>query len=114
MTEGVGSTMESWRPIDPDKRGRHRTMSSAWDAAVASMLTERNAFFDSLADRWRVLFPDVAARPGRYEDGKIFLYVSSASANFTVRPRLKSIARRLESLPGAPKRVDLRLEIHAR
>jgi hypothetical protein len=105
---------ERWRPIDPDKRGRHRTMSSALDAALKDLLTERNDFFDSLADRWSALFPGLAARPGRYEDGKIFLYVASASANFAVRPRLKTIARRLAALPGAPARIDLRLEIRAR
>lgn len=103
--------MENWRPIDPDKRGRHKTMSSALDAALKDLLTERNDFFDSLADRWEGLFPGLAARPGRYEDGKIFLYVASASASFAIRPRLRGIADRLKRLPGAPKRVELRLEI---
>jgi hypothetical protein len=105
---------ERWRPIDPDKRGRHRTMSSALDAALRDLLTERNEFFDSLADRWSALFPGLAARPGRYEDGKIFLYVASASANFAVRPRLKAITEKLRQLPGAPRRIELRLEIRSR
>jgi hypothetical protein len=106
--------MEGWRPIDPDKRGRHKCLSSALDAALDSMLKERNDFFDSLPARWRQLFPSLAAWPGRYEDGKIVLYVSSASANFAVRPRLKAIQRRLQELPGAPANVNLRLEIRSR
>ena len=68
---------------------------------------------DSLVDRWRVLFPDVPARPGRYEDGKIFVYVKTVPTLFLLRPRLRQMAAKLAALPGAPKKVDLRLEIHA-
>ena len=102
------------RAIEPEKRGRHETFGSAIGAALVDLTTEKNPFFDSLADVWPRLFPGLAARPGRYEDGKIFLYVRSASASFMVRPRLRAVAARLASLPGAPKQVDLRLEIHSR
>ncbi len=102
----------NWQPIDPDKRGRHKTTTSAFDAALKDLLTEHNPFFDSLADNWKRLFPDVPARPGRYEDGKIFIYVSNAPTAFLVRPKLRKIAARLATLPGAPKRIDLRLEQH--
>ena len=102
----------NWRPKEPDKRGRHATVSSALDAAFKDLTTERSAFFDSLADRWAVLFPDLPARPGRYEAGKIFVYVRNASTAFLVRPRLRAVAAKLAALPGAPKRIDLRLEQH--
>ena len=99
--------------IEPDKRGRYETFGSAVDAALVDLTTEKNPFFDSLADVWGSLFPGLAAKPGRYEDGKIFLYVKSAPASFGVRPKLRAIAARLAKLPGAPAKINLRLEIHA-
>lgn len=99
-----------------DQRGRHASFGSALGAAVSEvrgLLAERNDFFDSLADRWDALFPTLPARPGRYEDGKIFVYVRSAPLLFATRPKLRQIARTLAGLPGAPKKIDLRLEIHA-
>lgn len=106
--------MEIWRPIAPDQRGRHKTLGSALDAAFRELTTERNGFFDSLPDVWTTLFPTLPAKPGRYEDGKIFIYVRNAATSFTVRPKLKEIAKRLSELSGAPRRIDLRLEIHSR
>ena len=102
----------NWKPLDPDKRGRHKTIASAFEAAFRDLTTEKNTFFDSLADRWQELFPDLPARPGRYEDGKIFIYVRNAPTAFLVRPRLRAIAAKLAALPGAPKKIDLRLEQH--
>ena len=103
----------NWQPVDPDKRGRHKTVASAFDAALKDLLTEKNPFFDSLCDNWKALFPTLPAKPGRYEDGKIFIYVKTAPTSFVVRPQLRKIAAALAKLPGAPKKVDLRLEIHA-
>ena len=94
------------------ERGRHKTIASAFEAAFRDLTTEKNTFFDSLADRWQELFPDLPARPGRYEDGKIFIYVRNAPTAFLVRPRLRAIAAKLAALPGAPKKIDLRLEQH--
>ena len=102
----------NWKPVDPDKRGRHKTIASAFDAAFKDLTVEKNAFFDSLVDNWRTLFPNLPARPGRYEDGKIFVYVKNAPTAFLVRPKLRAIAAKLATLPGAPKKVDLRLEQH--
>ncbi|MGN0854360.1 MAG: hypothetical protein ACI4R9_02435 [Kiritimatiellia bacterium] len=104
---------ESWRPLAPDRRGRHKTFASAIDAAFQDLLTEKNPFFDTLVDRWPSLFPDLPARPGRYEAGKIFLYVRNAPTNFALRAKLPMIRRTLARQPGAPKKIDLRLEIHA-
>lgn len=103
----------NWQPREPERRGRHATFGAAIDAAFADLLTQRDPFFDTLVDRWRALFPDLPARPGRYEDGKIFLYVKNAPTNFALRPRLPAIRRTLAAQPGAPKKIDLRLEIHA-
>ena len=76
-------------------------------------MADHDPFFDSLADRWDSLFPGLPARPGRYEDGMIFLYAPDASQAFFVRPRLRAIAARLASLPGAPRRPVVKLEVRA-
>ena len=104
---------EHWRPIAPNERGKHKTLASALDAAFRDLTTERNDFFDSLCDDWKRLFPDLPARPGKYADGKIFIFVRNAATSFLIRPKLRAIAAKLATLPGAPKRIDLRLEIHA-
>jgi hypothetical protein len=101
-----------WEPAEPQKRGRHKTFASALDAVVSDILTERNDFFDSLSDRWPSLFPGLAAKPGRYDGGKMFLYVKSAPALFATRPKLPAVKRALAKLPGAPKSINLVLEIH--
>ena len=101
----------NWQPLAPGERGRHTTFASALDAALADLATERNEFFDSLADVWPTLFPGLPARPGRYEGGAIYLYVPNAPTNFVVRPKLAAIKRKLAELPGAPKKIDLKLEI---
>ena len=95
------------------ERGRHKTMASAFDAAFKDLTTEKNPFFDSLCDNWKALFPDVPAHPGRFEDGQIFIYERNSPPTFVVRPKLRTIAARLARLPGAPVKVDLRLEIHS-
>lgn len=101
-----------WKPIAPDQRGRHSTAASAFDAAFKSLVNERGEFFDSLVDNWKTLFPDVPARPGRAENGRIYIYVRNAPTSYVVRPRLRAIAAKLATLPNAPKKIDLRLEVH--
>lgn len=96
------------------ERGRHKSFNSATEAALRDLLTERNAFYDSLCDNWARLFPDLPAKPGRYQDGTIFIYVKNAPLSFSVRPKLRTIKAKLAELPGAPKRIDLKLEIHSR
>ena len=102
-----------WRPIDPQGRGRHETFKSALDAAFADLTTEHNAFFDSLPDVWDQIFPKLAAKPGRYEDGKIVLYVKNPPTLYAIRMKLGMIRARLSELPNAPKKIDLRLEVHS-
>jgi hypothetical protein len=105
------------RAIEPDKRGRHKTFSSAIGAAFSDLTVERNAFFDSLADNWRRLFPDQPARPGRYQDGHLFIYVRTSGQLFALRPKLPKIKKAILPLragdPNAPKRLTLHLEIHS-
>lgn len=101
-----------WRPIEPEKRGRFKTVSSAFDAAFNDLTAERNQFFNALADNWKMLFPALPARPGRYEDGKVFIYVRNSSVAFVVRPQLRKITAALAKLPGAPKKLEVKLEVH--
>ncbi len=107
-----GYPLPRWKPLAPETRGRHRNFSSAVEAVFKDLITERNDFFDSLADRWPTLFPNCPARPGRWDDGKLYLYVRSAPALFAFRPRLAAVKRTLSSIPGAPKRLNILLEIH--
>lgn len=102
-----------WRPIDPQSRGRHETFKSALDAAFIDLTTEHNAFFDSLPDAWPHLFPKLAARPGRYEDGDFVLYVKNPPTLYAMRMKLGMIRKALSTLPNAPKRISLRLEVHS-
>lgn len=104
---------EFWKPLEPEKRGRHKSFNSAMEAALKDLLTEKNAFYDSLCDNWARLFPELPAKPGRYQDGTIYIYVRNAPTSFVVRPKLRAIKAKLAALPGAPKKFDLKLEIHA-
>lgn len=103
----------NWRPKDPQLRGRHETFNAALEAAFRDLTTERNAFFDSIADEWKRLFPNMPARPGRYEDGKIVLYVKNPPTLYLMRMRLGMIRKALSGLPGAPRAINLKLEVHS-
>ena len=103
----------NWRPLEPSKRGRHETFASALEAAFRDLTTEHNAFFDSLADEWNRIFPTLPARPGRYEDGKIVLYVKNPPTLYVMRMKLGMIRKKLAELPGAPRTINLKLEVHA-
>jgi len=103
----------NWRPLEPSKRGRHSTFSSAIDAAFKELTTEHNEFFDSLADEWKRVFPTLPARPGRYEDGNIVLYVRNPPTLYMMRMKLGVIRNKLAELPGAPKSINLKLEIRS-
>ena len=100
-----------WLPLEPEKRGRHATFRSAVEAAAREIAVVRDEFFDSIADRWSALFPGFSARPGRYADGKMVLYVKSAPHLFALKPQLPAVRRKLMSLAGAPKNLKLILEI---
>ena len=103
----------NWKPKAPHLRGRHETFNSALEAAFRDLTTERNDFFDSIADEWKRLFPNMPARPGRYEDGKIVLYVKNPPTRYMMRMKLGVIRKALAALPGAPRVINLRLEVHS-
>jgi len=96
-----------------DERGRFSAFGGAVDAALKELLVEKNDFFDLVAERWRSLFPNIMAKPERYENGKIVIRVRSAPMLYAVRPKLRMIKAKLAELPGAPKRIDIWLEIGA-
>lgn len=101
----------NWKPLEPLKRGRHASFASAVEASFNELTYVPDPFFDVLVDRWGELFPAVAAKPGRREGNRLFLYVKSAASLFTVRPGLPAVKRALSALPGAPKRLEVYLEI---
>ena len=103
----------NWKPKAPHLRGRHETFNSALEAAFRDLTTERNDFFDSIADEWKRLFPNMPERPGRYEDGKIVLYVKNPPTLYMMRMKLGVIRKALAALPGAPRVINLRLEVHS-
>ncbi len=101
----------NWRPLEPLKRGRHSSFASAVAASFESLSHVPDAFFDSLTEKWPEMFPALPARPGRREGGKLFLYVKSAAVLFAVRSKIPSVKRTLAALPGAPRRLEVYLEI---
>lgn len=102
----------NWRPQEPQNRGRHSTFGSAVSASLKILTYVPDAFFDSIVDKWQELFPALPAKPGRKEGNKLFLYVKSAPVLFSTRPRLAAVKRALAALPGAPRRLEVYLEIH--
>lgn len=101
------------KAIEPDKRGRHSTFASAVAASLKSLQTEKNPFFDTVCLNWSRLFPDLPAHPGAWHEGTVVLYVDRSTTLYLLRPRLASIRRKLATLPGAPRTIRLRLEIHS-
>jgi len=92
------------------------------------MLVQTNPFYETVCARWEALFPDLPARPGRWQadapkrasggikrepPGKLFLYVASSGQLFALRAKLPKIRAALAALPGAPARFTVHLEIHA-
>lgn len=101
-----------WRPEEPESRGRHADFRSALEAVRKSLAAAGGeGFFDTLKDRWPDLFPGCAARPGRHDGDLLVLYVRSAPALFSMRPKLPAMKRALAALPDAPKKLRLLLEI---
>ncbi len=112
----LGERIVPGLPVDADAvelRTPIARLDSAIDAMLASMGCEKNPFFDAVCEKWDALFPDLPARPGRYEDRCLYLFVRSPAVNFAVRPKLPAVKRALARLEGAPRRFDVRLEIRA-
>ena len=91
------------------------------ETLVADLVRDRSPFYDEVVARWRELFPDLVARPGKWVAGdgpsgagKLFLHVRSAAASFALRPKLSAIRRKLMALASAPKRFSVHVEIVGR
>jgi hypothetical protein len=105
-------------PVDADAcelRIPEVRMGTMLGTLVDELTMVKEPFFDTVCEQWKALCPDVPARPGRYRDGRLFLYVGSSGLLFSLRPRLAKIKKLLLSLPGAPaaRRLSLHLEVHA-
>lgn len=108
-------------PVDgdvPAYRAQVSRPGDMLDSIVADLTRDRSLFFDEVCAKWRVLFPELNARPGKWVagvtenmGGRLFLQVRSAAASFAVRPRLAAVKRRLAELPSAPRRFSVHIEI---
>ena len=108
-------------PVDGDVPALRRPPSTAgdfMDSLVEDLSRDRSEFFDEVVLRWRELFPDINARPGKWvsgatpkSGGRLFLHVASAPALFSMRPKLPAVKKKLATLASAPVRFTLHLEI---
>ena len=108
-------------PVDGDAPVWRTPTARAGDfmeTLVADLVRDRSPFFDEVCVRWRELFPELAAKPGKWvagdgtaRCGKLFLHVRSAAGSFALRPKLPAIHRKLASLASAPKRFSVHVEI---
>ena len=87
------------------------SMGTLMDGLLATLLVEKSPFFDQVCEQWPTLFPDSVAKPGRWQDGRLFLYVRTSGQLFGMRPKLTKIKKALATLPTAPKRFSVHLEI---
>ncbi len=102
-------------PIDGDvveTRVPVPSMGSLMDNLLAGLLIEKSPFFDQVCEQWTTLFPDCVAKPGRWQDGKLFLYVRTSGQLFGLRSKLPKMKKTLTTLATAPKRFTVHLEIH--
>jgi hypothetical protein len=108
-------------PVDGDALETRKPLAAAgsfMDSILADLVKEKTPFFDEICARWKELFPDLRARPGKWvaaasgNGGKVFIYVSSAAALFALRPKLPSIRKKLAELSTAPSRFTVHLEAH--
>ena len=108
-------------PVDGDLPSLRTPSSRAgdmMDAIVADLVRDRSPFFDEVCAKWRELFPDLTAKPGKWVssdgpagNGKLFLHVKSAAGSFALRPKLPAIRRKLAALASAPRRFSVHVEI---
>ncbi len=104
-------------PVDADAlqvRIPEATVGGCLNDILTEWTTVKEPFFDTVVEKWKELCPDFPGRPGRYQDGHLFLYVSTSGQVFSLRTRLPKIKKLLLTLPGAPKanRFKLHLEVH--
>ena len=109
-------------PIDGDAVEARRPtvavgglLDAVMDSVARELYRDEARFFDRLREQWAELFPGCPARPGRWQEGKLVLYVATAGQSFALRPKLPAMKRRILALDGAPKgRFALLVEIKGR
>ena len=109
-------------PIDGDAVEARRPtvavgglLDAVMDSVARELYRDEARFFDRLREQWTELFPGCPARPGRWQEGKLVLYVATAGQSFALRPKLPAMKRRILALDGAPKgRFALLVEIKGR
>ena len=109
-------------PIDGDAVEARRPtaavgglLDAVMDSVAREIYRDEARFFDQLREQWAELFPGCPARPGRWQEGKLVLYVATAGQSFALRPKLPAMKRRILALDGAPKgRFALLVEIKGR
>ena len=121
--ESAMSAVDFSLPVDgdvPQHRSPTPCVGDFMDRLVADLTREESSFFDEVSARWGELFPDLAARPGKWVagngpkgGGKLFLSVGSAAAMFALRPKLPQIRKTLAGLASAPERFSVGIEIHS-
>lgn len=106
-------------PIDGDNAETRKPLVRAgdmFDAAIGELrdeiFKEEASFFDTVREAWPKLFPNLPMRPGRWQEGRIVLYVANAGQAFAMRSRLPAVKKQLKTLPGAPGTFTLLVEIH--
>ncbi|MBR1870544.1 MAG: hypothetical protein IJ802_01840 [Kiritimatiellae bacterium] len=116
--EALGGICINGLPVDADVVALRREIPSAEiffgkaaDGLIARLEVE-NPFWDEVQRQWMDLFPTLLARPGRMEGDKLYVYVISATTAFTLRRQLPKIKKALKTLPYAPKKLAVLLEIH--
>ena len=113
--------VDSALPVDGDAPAWRTPTARAgefMETLVADLVRDRSPFYDEVCARWRELFPELAARPGKWVsesgssgNGRLFLHVRSAAASFALRPKLPTIRKKLMALASAPRRFSVHVEI---
>ena len=102
-------------PVDgdpPETRTPIPAVGSLMHKALAALDVRRDSGFAArAADAWDRLFPGLGARPSRMDGDMLFLAAGSSAALFMLRPRLPEIRRRLSELPGAPRGLQVKIEV---
>lgn len=101
-------------PVDSDAKEFRRKMGSVGaclDGLVANLLKEQSPFFDEVVEKWEGLFPDIPATPKEWVDGKLILHVPTSGQLFSVRAKLASIRKVLQTFATVPKKWTIHLKI---
>ena len=102
-------------PVDADAvemRIKMPRMGMMLDSLVTELTEVHEPFYDTVCDNWARLGPDFPAKPGRYREGRLFLYVRTSGQVFSLRSKLPKVKKLLMTLPGAPRRFTVHLEVH--